>query len=125
MDITFFKNFNYINEEFLFKKFMNLHNMDDILKWCKENEHQPKSYIIFILNFGMKYYLDSAKYLQNELTNFLYKNKDKFNFNEYSKDDIYKIINTYIEKNIDIADKDTIPLLFITTIDKNILSILS
>ena len=111
MDITFLKNFEFINGKYILSNLLNLHNMDDVLKWCYENEHQQKYLLIYVINYGFKYYLDSAKYLQNEFSSFLYKNKDKFNLNKFTKDEIQDNINNYITIHNDI-NPENMPNIF-------------
>jgi phosphoribosylaminoimidazole (AIR) synthetase len=73
----YIKNFDYLNGEYILKEFYDLKNMNEVLIWCNENIHLPVKTIYRIFNYGIIYYLDSAKYLQKEIISFLSKNKKK------------------------------------------------
>ena len=93
-------------------KFYKLNNINEVLKWIKENTHLKKETLVRIFNYGLIYYIKEAKYLQDEIINLLDENKNKFII-KLNKNEIKKELEIFIEKykNATDIDKDSIKYL--------------
>jgi hypothetical protein len=101
--------FTYLNGEYILKEFYKLNNMNEVLKWTKENLHLPYNTLKRILNYGFIYYINDVKYLQDEIINFLDGNRKKLII-IISKDELKKELQIFLDKykNVKDINKDTI-----------------
>jgi hypothetical protein len=104
--------FNFINGEYILKELYNLNNINEVFYWAKQNLHLNYKTIIMIINYGLIYYIDEAKYIQDEIVYFLNTNKNKLLIS-LSKEEIGKELEKFINqyKNNNLIDKENIKFL--------------
>jgi hypothetical protein len=107
--MDYINDFTYLNGEYILKNFYKLNNINDVLKWIKENIHLKKETLVRIFNYGLIYYIQEVKYLQDEIINLLDENRNKFIIT-LNKNEIKKELEIFIEKykNVKDIDKDSI-----------------
>ena len=102
--------FTYLNGEYILKEFYKLNNINDVLKWVKENLHLPFATLKRIFNYALIYYIQEVKYSQDEIINLLDENKKKFLIIDFDKTKIKKELEIFIDKykTAKDIDKDSI-----------------
>jgi phosphoribosylaminoimidazole (AIR) synthetase len=107
--MNYINDFTYLNGEYILKNFYKLNNINDVLKWIKENIHLKKETLVRIFNYGLIYYIQEVKYLQDEIINLLDENRNKLIIT-LNKNEIKKELEIFIEKykNVKDIDKDSI-----------------
>lgn len=108
--MDFIQDFTHLNGGYILKEFYKLNNMNDVLKWVKENIHLPLETLKRIFNYGLIYYIAEVKYLQDEIINILDNNRKKLDIT-IDNVELKKELEIFIEKYKNSKDKDSIKYL--------------